>query len=133
MPQCPQAKAIILRADVDMAVPDEKNVLIALVVKHLEKTPGHEQDIYVVAELVNSDRQRHLKEAGVDEVIFSQDYSSGILSSGILAQGALFRQMPKVYRQLLTYSDHPNEFYFIEPRYYPATFMASHFLPLVLG
>ncbi|RMH67182.1 MAG: potassium transporter, partial [Cyanobacteria bacterium J003] len=76
----------------------------------------HEQDIHVVAELVNSDRRRHLKEAGVDEVIFSQDYSSGIL-----AQSALFRQMSEVYRQLLTYSDHTNEFYFIEPRYYPAT------------
>ncbi|URR34741.1 NAD-binding protein [Thermosynechococcus sp. HN-54] len=118
----PKAKAIILLADADMEAPDEKNALIALAVKHLEKTPGQEQDIHVVAELVNSDRQRHLKEAGVDEVISSQDYSSGII-----AQSALFRQMSEVYRQLLTYSDHTNEFYFIEPGHYPVTLYGLSF------
>ncbi|WP_297049731.1 MULTISPECIES: NAD-binding protein [unclassified Thermosynechococcus] len=115
-------KAIILLADADMEAPDDKNALIALAVKHLEKTPGQEQDIHVVAEWVNSDRPRPLKEAGVDEVISSQDYSSGIL-----AQSALFREMSEVYRQLLTYSDHTNEFYFIEPGYSPATLYGLSF------
>lgn len=108
------AKAIILLADEESEAPDEKNALIALAVKHLEQTPGKEKDIHVIGELINLDRYRHLKEAGVDEVVSAREYSSGII-----AQSATFRNMSVLYQQLLTYSDDSNEFYFLEPGQYP--------------
>jgi voltage-gated potassium channel len=112
--QAPQAKAVILLADEESEGPDEKNALIALAIKHLEQIPGRQKDIHVIGELVKLDRHRHLKEAGVDEVISAREYSSGII-----AQSAVFRNMSVVYQQLLTYSDDSNEFYFIEPGKYP--------------
>jgi voltage-gated potassium channel len=112
--RAPHAKSVILLADEDTEAPDEKNALIALAIKHLEQIPGQRTDIHVVGELVNWDRRRHLKEAGVDELVAARDYSSGII-----AQSAIFRNMSVVYQQLLTYSDDSNEFYFIEPGCYP--------------
>lgn len=76
----PQAKAVILLADEDTEAPDEKNTLIALAIKHLERLPGHRTDIHVIAELVNLSRRRHLQEAGVDEVVSARDYSAGIMA-----------------------------------------------------
>lgn len=109
-----KAKSIIILADEESEVPDEKNALIALAVKHLEETPGQQKDIHVIGELINLDRYRHLKEAGVDELVSAREYSSGII-----AQSAVFRNMSVIYQQLLTYSDDSNEFYFIEPGQYP--------------
>lgn len=123
--QASQAKAVILLADEETEGPDEKNALIALAIKHLEQTPGRQKDIHVVGELVKLDRHRHLKEAGVDEVISARDYSSGII-----AQSAIFRNMSVVYQQLLTYSDDSNEFYFIEPGKYPESLHGKTFTEL---
>ncbi|AFY62047.1 TrkA family potassium uptake protein [Synechococcus sp. PCC 6312] len=117
-----QAKSVILLADEDSESPDAKNALIALAIKHLEEAPGLEQHIHVVAELVNLDRQRHLKEAGVDEIISAREYSSGII-----AQSALFKNMSVVYQQLLTYSEDTNEFYFIDPDRYPSQLIGKTF------
>jgi voltage-gated potassium channel len=117
-----RAKSVILLADSESEGPDEKNALIALAIKHLEHTPNQRKDIYVVGELVRLDRYRHLKEAGVDEVISARDYSSGII-----AQSALFQNMSAVYQQLLTYTDDTNELYFIEPRKYPQHFHRKTF------
>ncbi|GAX36064.1 putative potassium channel protein [Nodularia sp. NIES-3585] len=124
--QAPLAKAVILLADEETEGPDEKNALIALAIKHLEQTPGQEKDIHVIGELVKLDRHRHLKEAGVDEVISARDYSSGII-----AQSAMFKKMSVVYQQLLTYSDDTNEFYFIEPGKYPQHFQGKTFPELI--
>jgi voltage-gated potassium channel len=123
--QAAQAKAIILLADEETESPDDKNALIALAIKHLEQEPTHHRNIHVVGELVNLDRRRHLREAGVDEVISSRDYSSGII-----AQSALFKNMSTVYQQLLTYSNDSNEFYFIEPSKYPAHLQGKTFCEL---
>ncbi len=120
-----QAKSIIILADEESLSPDEKNALIALAVKHLEQTPGKAKDIHVIAELVNLDRRRHLKEAGVDELVSAQDYSSGII-----AQSAIFRNMSVVYQQLLTYSNDTNEFYFIPPGRYPSYLQGKTFSEL---
>ncbi|TVQ22592.1 MAG: potassium transporter [Leptolyngbya sp. DLM2.Bin15] len=117
-----QAKSVILLADEETEGPDEKNALIALAIKHLEQTPGQQKDIHVIAELVKLDRRRHLQEAGADEVVSARDYSSGII-----AQTAMFRNMSKVYQQLLTYSDDSNEFYFITPGNYPTHFQGKTF------
>lgn len=118
----PRAKSVILLADKDSEAPDEKNALIALAIKHLEQVPGQNKDIHVIGELVRLDRQRHLKEAGVDEVVADRDYSSGII-----AQSALFQNMSAIYRQLLTYTDDTNELYFIEPGKYPEHFQGRTF------
>lgn len=123
--QASQAKSVILLADDESEGPDEKNALIALAIKHLEQTPGRQKDIHVIGELVKLDRCRHLKEAGVDEVISARDYSSGII-----AQSALFKNMSVVYQQLLTYSDDSNEFYFIEPGKYPEHLQGKTFAQL---
>lgn len=120
-----RAKAVILLADPESPGPDEKNALIALAVKHLEEAPDKDVDIHVVSELIHPDRRRHLREAGVDEVVMFQDYSSGIL-----AQSALFHNMSVVYQRLLTYSDDSNEIYFIEPGNYPASFVGKDFTAL---
>lgn len=119
------AKSIILLADRDTEGPDEKNALIALAIKHLESTPDRPRDIHVVGELVRLDRYRHLKEAGVDELISARDYSSGII-----AQSALFKNMSVVYQQLLTYTDDTNEIYFIYPGKYPEHFIGKTFREL---
>ncbi|MEA3450573.1 MAG: NAD-binding protein [Bacteroidota bacterium] len=101
------AKSIILLADENTYSPDEKNALIALAIKYLEGEK--KQDIRVIAELINPDLKKHLKDAGVDEVICSADYSSGII-----AQSAIFDNMSEIYQDLLTYSDKTNEIYFVE-------------------
>ena len=120
-----RSKAVILLADEEMEAPDEKNALIALAVKHLEHDENKKKDIHVVAELMNPDRERHLQEAGVDEVISARDYSSGII-----AQSAFFANMSTVYQRLLTYSGDSNEMYFIKPGNYPASFVGASFAEL---
>jgi voltage-gated potassium channel len=120
--QATQAKSVILLADEASEGPDEKNALIALAVKHLEESPDRQKDIHVIGELVNLDRHRHLKEAGVDEVISARDYTAGII-----AQSAVFKNMSVVYQQLLTYSDGSNEFYFVEPGCYPVHLQGKSF------
>jgi len=120
-----QAKSVILLADYGTMNPDEKNTLIALAIRHLETRPSKEQDIHVVGELVNLNLRRHLQQAGVDEVVSSRDYSSGII-----AQTAMFKNMSIVYQQLLTYSDDTNEFYYIEPGNYPLEFIGKTFREL---
>ncbi|APB35206.1 Ion transport 2 domain protein [Gloeomargarita lithophora Alchichica-D10] len=120
-----QAKAVILLADEETQGPDEKNALIALAIKHLEQDSNICKNIHVVAELVNFERYRHLKEAGVDEMVSVRDYSSGII-----AQSALFKNMSVVYQQLLTYTDDTNEFYFMEPGNYPVSWQGLSFAEL---
>ena len=115
-----KARSIILLADMQSESPDDKNALIALAVKHLEKDKNI--DVHVVAELVNLDRKRHLLEAGVDEVVCSMGFTSGII-----AQSALYKNMSEVYQRLLSYSDETNEIYFIAPGKYPVEFIGKDF------
>jgi voltage-gated potassium channel len=126
------AKSIIILADESSQSPDDKNALIALAVKHLEESLPHDitkthsfKDIHVVAELTNEERRRHLKDAGVDELVSGKDYSSGII-----AQSAIFKGMSKVYQQLLTYSADTNEIYFIKPGNYPVEYIDKSFIEL---
>lgn len=100
-----KAKSVILLAEADSRTPDEKNALIALAIKYLEGEKN--KDIRIIAELKNSNFKKHLKDAGVDEIIYSADYSSGII-----AQSAIFKSMSEIYRKLLSYSDTTNEIYF---------------------
>lgn len=102
-----KAKSIILLADEDSSAPDNRNAIIALTIKYLENDTN--KDIHVIAELSNPDFEKHLKDAGADEIICNIDYSSGII-----AQSAVFGNMSEIYQRLLSYSDNTNEIYFIE-------------------
>ena len=115
-----KAKSVLILADDESGNPDEKNALIALAVKHLEE----EKDIgvHIVAEVRDPRLSRHLKEAGVDELISNID-----LNTGILAQSALFANMSDVYQRLLSYSDDTNELYFIDSSRYPAEYIGKSF------
>ena len=118
-----KARSMILLADMKSENPDDKNALIALAVKHLEE--DKKIDVHVVAELIKMERKRHLMEAGVDEVVCSVGFTSGII-----AQSALFKNMSEVYQRLLSYSDDTNEIYFIPAGKYPAEFLGQDFIAL---
>lgn len=115
-----KAKSIIILADDKSESPDEKSVLIALAVKHLERDLN--KDLHVVAELVNPGLKRHLVEAGADEVVCSMSYNSGII-----AQSALFKKMSEIYQRLLTYSNDTNEIYFQSPSEYSSEYIGKSF------
>ncbi len=117
------AKSIIILADEQTENPDDKSVLIALAVKHLEAK--HDQDMHVVAELININRKRHLQDAGADEVVCSMSYSSGII-----AQSALFKNMSEIYQRLLSYSNDTNEIYFVPPERYSSEYIGLDFVSL---
>ena len=117
----PDAKSVILLADASVENPDDKNALIALAIKHLEKETT---DVHVVVELVHTNRRKHLLDAGADEVICSTDYTAGII-----AQSAIYNRMSEVYERLLSYSANTNEIYFVSK--YPSSFIGKPFLDLI--
>ncbi|MEA1911183.1 MAG: NAD-binding protein, partial [Spirochaetota bacterium] len=123
--QAHKAKSVILLTDPESADSDAKNALIALAIKHLETEK--KVDVYIISELENLDKKRHLMEAGVDEVICNLDFNIGII-----AQSALFKNMSQVYQQLLSYSNETNEIYFIPPGKYPAEFIGKDFPALAI-
>jgi voltage-gated potassium channel len=115
-----KAQSIIILADDKSESPDDKSVLIALAVKHLESTSN--KNLHVVAELININRKRHLEDAGADEIVCSMSYSSGII-----AQSALFKNMSEIYQRLLSYSDDTNEIYFVPPGQYAKEYIGMDF------
>lgn len=126
------AKSVIILSDPGTDDPDGKTALIALAIKHLEKNSdektkdgGHvtEKDIHVIAELIDPSRERHLLEAGADEVVCSKDYAAGII-----AQSANFAKMSNIYKRLLTYTDETNEIYYVKK--YPPGFIGKSFTEL---
>ena len=119
------AKSVLILVDDESGNPDEKNALIALAVKHLKKEEEKDIGVHIVAEVRDPRLSRHLKEAGVDELISNID-----LNTGILAQSALFANMSDVYQRLLSYSDDTNELYFIDSSRYPAEYIGKSFAEL---
>jgi voltage-gated potassium channel len=115
-----KAKSIVILADEKSESPDDKSVLIALAVKHLET--ALDKDLHVVAELININRKRHLQDAGADEIVCSMSYSSGII-----AQSALFKNMSEIYQRLLSYSSDTNEIYFVPPEQYSKEYLGMDF------
>ena len=121
------AKSVIILADPKTDDPDAKTALIALAVKHLEQASdtSHDtvKDIHVIAEALHPDRERHLIEAGADEVVCSKDYAAGII-----AQSANFTKMSNIYKRLLTYTSDTNELYYVSD--YPPDFLGKEFAEL---
>ena len=103
-----RARSIIILADEKVEDPDAQSALIALAIDSLcrEQHRGSEGKPHVVAQVLNHRKTEHLKDAGVDETVCSEDY--GI---GILAQSAMYEKLSEVYDQLLTYSEETNEIY----------------------
>lgn len=116
-----RATRIILLIDYNVTDSDAKNVFIALSLKKLEKEMSR-RSVHIVAELQEKEREQHLRDAGIDEVINTID-----LNVGLITQTALFPKMYEVYRRLLTFSHKTNEFYFIEPGFYPTLFYGKSF------
>jgi len=116
-----KARSIVILADEKSESPDDKSVLIALAVKHLENVLN--KNLHVVAELIDVNRERHLKEAGADEIVCSMSHCSGII-----AQSALFKNMSEIYQRLLSYSNKSNEIYFVPPQQYSKEYIGMDFV-----
>ncbi len=83
-----------------------------------------QKDIRVIAEVVNPDKEKHIRQAEADETVCHKQYIAGII-----AQSAFFEEMSNVYRRLLSYSDDTNEIYYIAN--YPSDFIGKPFVELV--
>ena len=106
-----KARSIILL--IDYGIPkesDAKNVLIALALRKLKLDLNGKKELHIIAELRHTKRERHLREAGVNEII-----SSIGINVGLLAQAAVHPQVSQVYRDLLTFENNSNEIYFVGP------------------
>lgn len=112
-------ESIIILADEQSPDPDSKSGMIALAIRSLCKT---NKKPHVVAEAMNHRMVRHLRDAGVDEVICSSDYGLGIL-----AQCALHSKLSVIYDDLLTYSGETNEIYIVNEGNYPEFFVGKTF------
>jgi len=122
------AKGVILLADENNQQPDTKSALIALAINSLwakkikhetNQTVKQEEEKrgenssnnkkpYIVAEAVDYQMIEHLKNSGVEEIICSEDYGTGLL-----AQCVLNTKISSIYHDLLTYSE-SNEIYIIQ-------------------
>ena len=99
-----KARSVIILSDENQQDPDSQAVLVALAVKHLSDSQSRKPN--VVAQARNHRKIKHLLDAGVDEVICSQDYGLGLLSQCALNPG-----MSQAYSQLLSFSIDTCEFY----------------------
>lgn len=105
-----RARSVILLSDETNHTddPDGNSALIALAIHRICQTEGTAAP-HIVAEAVDHRRIQHLRDAGVNEVVCSQDFGLGIL-----AQTAIHEGLSEVYNRLLTYSEETNEIYMIE-------------------
>jgi voltage-gated potassium channel len=104
-----RASSVILIADEvgHPEDPDGNSALIALAINRLCDDAGIHRP-HIVAEALDHRRIKHLKDAGVDEVICAHDFGLGIL-----AQCSINPGLSTVYNSLLTYSDTTNEIYIV--------------------
>ena len=88
------AAAVILLADVvggDQEKADERTILGTLSVKSINR------EIMVCAQLLSKDNEPHLQRAGVDDIIFTGDYTGYLLASSACSPG-----LTQVIKDLLT-------------------------------
>jgi len=78
---------------------DARTLLAALIIEKLNR------DIFTCAELLNRDNETHLRMAGVEEVIVSDEYSGSLMASA-----AIHRGIVSVLNELLTHK-YGNQFY----------------------
>lgn len=79
-----KASSVIILADPGpdgQSKPDDRTLLAALAVKSLAHT------VEVCAELLDTANEAHLKRAGVDQIVFSGEFSGFLLSSAVMTPG----------------------------------------------
>jgi len=89
-----EATAVIILADVvggDRAKADERAILGTLSAKSINR------EVMVCAQLLSKDNEPHLQRAGVDDIIFTEDYTGYLLASSACSPG-----LTQVIKDLLT-------------------------------
>jgi voltage-gated potassium channel len=126
----PAAKSIVLLACNNSPLPDNRNTEIALIIQKIYKKQTKDQQksdlsekIHIVAEIINPALCKHLKNAGVSEIISESNYRVGLISQSAISSG-----IASVYDKLLQYSDETNEIYFIQD--YPASYNEANYINL---
>ena len=97
---------VILTDDREGKHADGKSILTCIAIKNICK--GDKQP-NVAAECRNPNNRHHLKKAGADEIISSDE-----LGLRLLARTALFHGMTRVYQELLTVGRDANEMFLLE-------------------
>ena len=97
---------VVLSDDREGKHADGKSILTCIAIKNICK--GDEQP-NVAAECKNPNNRHHLKKAGADEIISSDE-----LGLRLLARTALFHGMTRVYQELLTVGRDANEMFLVD-------------------
>lgn len=97
---------VILTDDREGKHADGKSILTCIAIKNICKG---DQQPNVAAECRNPNNRHHLKKAGADEIISSDE-----LGLRLLARTALFHGMTRVYQELLTVGRDANEMFLLE-------------------
>ncbi len=111
---------VILTDDREGKHADGKSILTCIAIRNIckgEKQPN------VAAECRNPNNRHHLKKAGADEIISSDE-----LGLRLLARTALFHGMTRVYQELLTVGRDANEMFLLEA---PEELVGKDFIELL--
>jgi voltage-gated potassium channel len=111
---------VILTDDREGKHADGKSILTCIAIKNICK--GDKQP-NVAAECRNPNNRHHLKKAGADEIISSDE-----LGLRLLARTALFHGMTRVYQELLTVGRDANEMFLLEA---PEELIGKDFIELL--
>ena len=103
----PRAHSVVVLADDrEGKHADGKSILTCIAIKNICKGPEQPN---VAAECKNPNNRHHLKKAGADEIISSDE-----LGLRLLARTALFHGMTRVYQELLTVGRDANEMFLLD-------------------
>ncbi len=111
---------VILTDDREGKHADGKSILTCIAIKNICKGPEQPN---VAAECRNPNNRHHLKKAGADEIISSDE-----LGLRLLARTALFHGMTRVYQELLTVGRDANEMFLLDA---PEELIGKDFLELL--
>ena len=111
---------VVLTDDREGKHADGKSILTCIAIRNICK--GEDQP-NVAAECRNPNNRHHLKKAGADEIISSDE-----LGLRLLARTALFHGMTRVYQELLTVGRDANEMFLLDA---PEELIGKDFLELI--
>jgi len=121
------AKSVIVLADAGAADSDSRTIVTLLALRQLyEGLPANSRP-HVVAECISHQRLAHMKTAGADEVVCSDQYGLGIL-----AQSAIQKRLSDVYDCLLHYAKDSSEIYIVPSSELPERHFGMSFDDLCL-
>ncbi len=111
---------VILTDDREGKHADGKSILTCIAIRNICKGDNQPN---VAAECRNPNNRHHLKKAGADEIISSDE-----LGLRLLARTALFHGMTRVYQELLTVGRDANEMFLLKA---PETLVGKDFVELI--